>query len=414
MFKIDSDGATASNTFTEGNAGTGVQATRVSADWLNAIQAELVNAVESAGLTLDKTDSHQLRKAAGKVGRVATNTTISVPSDYATIQLALDSLAGRYIERTATVTIQVADGTHTVTAPIYVSHPQGERIVIQGNATTPANCTLNIAMSVITAGAGFLNITKGAKLGGFNGFVVSGDYTSGATANKHGIYVTEAASLTCGPNLTIKKFAGEGLFAYRGGIITAVGVISRENANNGFLAQWGSKIYAETAQAISNVNGAGFRASFHSCIYGFGGLAESNPANAGFLADGNSIIECSSSTSRKNFWGYRAIGNSAVEASNSISGGPVVGDANTSHGFAADFGATIYAPNATSRYNGGSGYYAERNSQIVATGVTSANNTGWGFEAVTGAFIVQTSANNTGNTAGAASPAVASVPGRIS
>lgn len=63
MFKIDSSGATVSNTFTEGNPGLGVLPTVVSADWLNAVQGELVNVVQEAGIVLDKLDSGQLLKA---------------------------------------------------------------------------------------------------------------------------------------------------------------------------------------------------------------------------------------------------------------------------------------------------------------------------------------------------------------
>ena len=63
MFKIDSPGATVLNEFTEGNPGLGVPATEVSDEWLNAVQAELVEVVEFAGITLDKLDSTQVREA---------------------------------------------------------------------------------------------------------------------------------------------------------------------------------------------------------------------------------------------------------------------------------------------------------------------------------------------------------------
>lgn len=52
MQKIASNGATVTNEFTEGNAQLSVPATVVSADWLNAVQKELVTIVESLGITL--------------------------------------------------------------------------------------------------------------------------------------------------------------------------------------------------------------------------------------------------------------------------------------------------------------------------------------------------------------------------
>lgn len=63
MFRIDSPGAGPGNTFTEGDPQTATPATVVSADWLQAVQDELANAIEAAGLTLVKADSTQLTQA---------------------------------------------------------------------------------------------------------------------------------------------------------------------------------------------------------------------------------------------------------------------------------------------------------------------------------------------------------------
>lgn len=57
MHKIDSDGATVSFTFTEGDVGLLIPATVVSAAWLNAVQAELVKVVETLGFTLNTSGS---------------------------------------------------------------------------------------------------------------------------------------------------------------------------------------------------------------------------------------------------------------------------------------------------------------------------------------------------------------------
>lgn len=63
MFKIDSDGATVDNKFTEGNPALSVPATVVSDEWLNSVQAELVEVIEENGITLDKGDETQLNQA---------------------------------------------------------------------------------------------------------------------------------------------------------------------------------------------------------------------------------------------------------------------------------------------------------------------------------------------------------------
>lgn len=60
MQRVDSD----SELFTDGNPATGVVGTRVKAAWLNAVQEEIANVVENAGLTLDADDDEQLLEVA--------------------------------------------------------------------------------------------------------------------------------------------------------------------------------------------------------------------------------------------------------------------------------------------------------------------------------------------------------------
>ncbi len=59
MHRIDQDGHV-DNLFSEGNPELGQQATRVGADWLNAVQEEIANAVEGGGAALDREDNGQL------------------------------------------------------------------------------------------------------------------------------------------------------------------------------------------------------------------------------------------------------------------------------------------------------------------------------------------------------------------
>lgn len=57
MFKIDSNGATVDNKFTEGDPTLSVPATVVSAAWLNAVQGELVTIITSLGIALETSSS---------------------------------------------------------------------------------------------------------------------------------------------------------------------------------------------------------------------------------------------------------------------------------------------------------------------------------------------------------------------
>lgn len=70
MHRIDGYGH-ADNSFTEGDPATGIPATRVTEGWLNAIQEELANAVEGAGLGLDKPNNAQLLTAIRALGQLS-------------------------------------------------------------------------------------------------------------------------------------------------------------------------------------------------------------------------------------------------------------------------------------------------------------------------------------------------------
>ena len=54
MFKIDSEGATGANLFTEGDPSLSIPATVVSDEWLNEVQEELVLVVEEMGLFMEE------------------------------------------------------------------------------------------------------------------------------------------------------------------------------------------------------------------------------------------------------------------------------------------------------------------------------------------------------------------------
>jgi hypothetical protein len=72
VHKIDGAGATAENEFTKGNSAAGTPATIVTDDWLNSVQREIVNVIETAGLALNKPDDTQLYQAIAVIVAAAT------------------------------------------------------------------------------------------------------------------------------------------------------------------------------------------------------------------------------------------------------------------------------------------------------------------------------------------------------
>ena len=63
MHRIDGAGATGGNLFTDGNPTSGVPATVVTDDWLNAVQEEVCNVIASRGIALSKPVNTQLLAA---------------------------------------------------------------------------------------------------------------------------------------------------------------------------------------------------------------------------------------------------------------------------------------------------------------------------------------------------------------
>jgi hypothetical protein len=87
MHKIDGPGAAPGGLFTEGNPDSGVPATVVTDDWMNAVQAEICNAITSAGIALNKADNTQLADAiallvrrAKPIGTVITGYWLNAPT----------------------------------------------------------------------------------------------------------------------------------------------------------------------------------------------------------------------------------------------------------------------------------------------------------------------------------------------
>lgn len=88
MHRIDADAATVGGLFTDGDPGTGAQATVLDAKWANAVQEEICTVVETAGLTLNDALANQLLaairiealKAAYQVGDVWVTTSAVLPS----------------------------------------------------------------------------------------------------------------------------------------------------------------------------------------------------------------------------------------------------------------------------------------------------------------------------------------------
>lgn len=243
-------------------------------------------------------------------GQIYANHTFNVPSEFSTINNALDYLADKTFAEGVTVTIQVANGTYTGLGEILVSHPQGDQIKILGNTTTPSSCSLTFT------GDGF-KVTNGHSIGLLDGFTIIGNNTgNGITATKNG-------TIILGPKIYVSYF-GQGIYAAHGAHLDAQYVHSSYNVGNGILAQ-GATITADNAVVDHN-------------------------SQAGVAAVHGGTITFVSGDSSYNNHGIQVYSSGTVVVNSANS------HHNTTYGFIAQTNGLIYGSSVSYSYNGTNKY----------------------------------------------------------
>ena len=154
--------------FTDGSPTTGEEATIVRADWANAVQEELANVIESAGITLSKTDRTQLLQAIARLTRLRltapitfyvspagndANDGLTQGTAWASITHAYNYIRDRIDLNGFQATIQLADGIH---ASASLGFPCiGPAPIIQGDVADPSRVTVNgVGIPALTVGGG--------------------------------------------------------------------------------------------------------------------------------------------------------------------------------------------------------------------------------------------------------------------
>lgn len=119
MFPINGPGATADNKFTEGDPISGVPATVVTANFMNDIQAELLNILTAAGIAPAQATPTQVLTA---------------------LQTLAQRQAGVFFVTTGTATAQVLTPT-----PAIQAYATGQRFSVAFNIASGANPTINVS-----------------------------------------------------------------------------------------------------------------------------------------------------------------------------------------------------------------------------------------------------------------------------
>lgn len=163
MHRIDGPGATSGNLFTEGDPTTGVPATTVTGAWLNAIQEEIANVIEAAGLTLAKPDNTQLAAAiaalitAGSSAPDLATTSLAGIVELATVaETAEGILAARAVTPVGLAGVLVG-----MVAPFAMATPPPGWLACSGQAVLRADYPALFAAIGTTYGAGDGSTTFG-------------------------------------------------------------------------------------------------------------------------------------------------------------------------------------------------------------------------------------------------------------
>jgi hypothetical protein len=263
-------------------------------------------------------------KVAGNdvVQALSASVVVNVPADESTIAAALARFDDLRIPSNTTVTIRIAAGTHTVSTPLVVTHPDAARIRIIGDGRDT---------TTIIAAAGFVRV-EGTALGNIDGIAIQG------SSDANGIVAGPAGRVRVGRDVLVRGYQA-GLFAFTGGAIDALG-----NATGRPLIV-ANIIGTQSLRGYINVDGAEFVDNTQIGVLG----------SAGFVSAARTQVSGSptglfSNTGSRLFAPEAVVANCDVaffaQAESYLEAPRSVVDADT--GFLATLASTIFAPESIS------------------------------------------------------------------
>lgn len=308
---------------------------------------------------------------------ITTNTTLSVPSQYATIALAMASLANSSIAAGVFVTIQVADGQIAAgSTSTNLGHPFASRIKVLGdtsagatfNGTITGNTTLtvnsvsvgngNIVVGRVITGAGITAGTRITALGSGTGG--TGTYTITSSAN------VAASTMKAGPKVIITSTAPDST--------TPLFYISDGSA----LGLFDGFALVGPGRAVNQLSGV---AVYNGSSLTGGAHVSSQDFYFPVYCANRSWVQCDSWVLSGGGDGNLFVYNGAAasfSAGESFGGGGVFASA----GMVIEHGSAVFAPNCNLHHNAGSGAFFSNVSTGNLGGSTITNNTNFGVRMI--------------------------------
>ncbi|MFH1467541.1 MAG: hypothetical protein ABIO70_24360 [Pseudomonadota bacterium] len=300
---------------------------------------------------------------------ISTDTTYSC-ADAADVLGALAELDGLRIAGDVTVTLALDATNFAFTAPLSLSHPDGDRIEVVGAGVDQTYLTFTSSDGVVVEGASSLGYLGDLSI-------------VGADQDAYGLYVRESSALTVG-SLGVQGFAdvgirvagnaslqteeealvdvsgcGIGIVATESSYANVTGASSSGNTGDGFHAAHGSALVATSASSSGNVD-AGFQAMDGSVIYADASTASGN-ANVDYYALHHSLIMAQNAeASGVGHSGFYANTGSYIYAQGASA------SVDSNFGFAAMLTSAIYAPSSDVQGTPSAAYGTNGNSYIYA------------------------------------------------
>jgi hypothetical protein len=335
----------------------------------------------------------------GGIEKISVNTTLTVKAsggDFTTIQGALDSLKGKWINSDVTVTISVDPGLFTHTSAILFRHPQGNRINIVGSA--PAVTTLTSLVSFAGTTGNYtvtLNVsdTTGMTIGDY--CIIRGATGTGEYRAVMGCW--EITNVPSGTQIVVKntyRKPAAPTLTITGGTLVCLKTILKFNGCDGILpGNSTGYIYnlALVGNGISydgiNISQRGYNYGNHIVYLGYSGASDYSLGINGFGRYGVA------QTSASDLWLWNVAvsncGSYGVYAYNQakIAGTGIISSGNVSIGIYATDGAWITAISSFAIGNATTGFYANSRAGINAQYSEAVGNIYSGFQANFGSSL---------------------------
>jgi hypothetical protein len=343
--------------------------------------------------------------AAAPLGMITADTTLAVPSAYATIATALDYLNGKWISPDATVTIQVAAGTHTHTVPIVITHPCAAQIHIKGTAAISHTLVSQQSVSG-TAGAYdvVVNVsTVGTALVGEYLLIHTDTTGTGDHYAHRGVW--RITAVDSGNNrFTLRNTNWSAAFpanTLTGGTAYRLTTVLKFNNCDGFVVNGAVLGRLEDVAIVGNAEDYWSSANVSGTEKGTFGIIVSGEtvAQNGKTDNENQFVIAQGSVSFGQYVGVSDFDQQGVVCS---SGGSIFGrygasSSNRRRGWYAEACGQIQCKNSIGSGNFLDGYIADVGGAIICNLSTASGNGGNGISSVQGGSMTATTCVATGN-----------------